>query len=52
MGFFEEVIFKEKNIDKFIDLTDRKAFKISTINPFEIDEIILDELDKIESKMI
>lgn len=52
MGFFEEVIFKEKNVDKFIELTDRKAFKISTISPFEIDEIILDELDKIESKMI
>ena len=52
MGFFEEVIFKEKNIDKFIELTDRKAIKISTINPFEPDEIILDELDKIDSEMI
>lgn len=52
MGFFEEVIFKEKNIDKFIELTDRKAIKISTINPFEPDEIILDELNKIDSKMI
>ena len=52
MGFFEEVIFKEKNIDKFIELTDRKAIKISTINPFEPDEIILDELNKIDSEMI
>ena len=52
MGFFEEVIFKEKDIDKFIELTDRKAVKISTIDPFSPDEIVLDELNKIESKMI
>ena len=52
MGFFEEVIFKEKNIDKFIELTDKKAIKISTINPFSPDEIVLTELNKIESKMI
>ena len=50
MGFFEEVIFKEKNIDKFIELTDKKAIKISTINPFSPDDIILNELNKIESK--
>ena len=52
MGFFEEVIFKEKNIDKFIELTDRKSIKISTINLFDLDDFILTELNKIESKMI
>ncbi len=52
MGFFEEIIFKEKNIDKFIEQTDKKAIKISTINQFSPDEIILNELNKIESKMI
>ena len=52
MGFFEEVIFKEKNIDKFIELTNKKAVKVSTINPFDLDEIILEEINKIESKMI
>jgi hypothetical protein len=52
MGFFEEVIFKEKNIDKFIELTDRQAVKISTIKEFDLDEIIIGELEKIESKMI
>ena len=52
MGFFEEVIFKEKNIGKFIELTDKKAIKISTINKFSPDEIVLNELNKIESKMI
>ncbi|WP_407413396.1 SAM-dependent methyltransferase HcgC family protein [Methanobrevibacter sp.] len=52
MGFFEEVIFKEKNIDKFIDLINNKAIKISTINKFSPDDIVLTELNKIESKMI
>ena len=31
MGFFEEVIFKEKNIDKFIELTNKKAHFTSTV---------------------
>ena len=52
MGFFEEVIFKEKNIKKFLELIDRNALKISTIAPFSCDDIILEELGKIESKMI
>ena len=52
MRFFEEVIFKEKDIDKFIELADRQAIKVSTINRFSPDEIILDELKKVKSKMI
>ncbi|WP_432645153.1 SAM-dependent methyltransferase HcgC family protein [Methanobrevibacter sp.] len=52
MGFFEEVIFKEKNINKFTELISTNAFKISTINPFNLDELIEKELDKINSKMI
>ena len=52
MGFFEEVIFKEKDIEKFIGLTDINAFKVSTIDPFHLDELISEELDKINSNMI
>ena len=52
MGFFEEVIFKEKDIPKFISLVNAKAMKISTINPFSCDDLIKTQLDKIESKMI
>ena len=47
MGFFEEVIFKEHNIDKFIALVDKPALKISTINPFSCDELIKKEINKI-----
>lgn len=52
MGFFEEVIFKEKDIEKFIELINVNAFKVSTINPFSLDELIAEELNKINSKMV
>lgn len=52
MGFFEEVIFKDKDIEKFIESVDVNALKVSTINPFDCDELIQNELNKIESKMI
>ena len=52
MGFFEEIIFKEKDIDKFIELTNVNALKVSTIDPFNCDELINNEIDKINSKMI
>lgn len=47
MGFFEEVIFKEQNISKFVELTDKQAVKVSTIDPFSCDEIIGNEIAKI-----
>ena len=52
MVFFEEVIFKEKNIPKFVELVSKNAMKISTIDPFSCDDLIKTQLDKIESKMI
>lgn len=47
MGFFEEVIFKEQDIGKFMKLVDRQAVKVSTINPFSCDELIENEIQKI-----
>lgn len=52
MGFFEEVIFKDKDIGQFIELTNVNAIKVSTINPFDLDELIGEELDKINTEMI
>lgn len=51
MGFFEEVIFKQKDIDKFIELTTKPALKVSTIDPFSCDEIITQEINKIYSDL-
>lgn len=52
MGFFEEVIFKEKDIDKFIEQVNVNVFKVSTIDPFDLDEMIMEEINKINSRMI
>ncbi len=52
MGFFEEVIFKQKDIARFIELTNVNAFKVSTINPFDLDEMIGEEINRINSEMI
>ena len=51
MGFFEEVIFKEKNVGKFIKLIESPALKVSTINPFNCDELIKREIEKINSDL-
>ncbi len=51
MGFFEEVIFKEQDISKFIRLVDKQSLKVSTINPFSCDELIEDEISKIRSDL-
>ena len=52
MGFYEEVIFKQKDIVKFIEQSNVNAFKVSTINPFDLDELIAEEINKISSEMI
>ena len=52
MGFFEEVIFKEKDVRKFMELVSVNAIKVSTIDPFDLDELIIEELDRITSEMI
>ena len=51
MGFFEEVIFKEQNIAKFIKLVDKQSLKISTIEPFNCDELIATEISKIKTDL-
>ena len=48
MGFFEEIIFKEQNMDKFMESVDKPAVKISTIDPFSCDELINEEIAKIK----
>ncbi len=52
IGFFEEVIFKEEDIEKFVELTSENAFKVSSIRPFNLDEVIKEEISKITSEMI
>ncbi|WP_305555980.1 SAM-dependent methyltransferase HcgC family protein [Methanobrevibacter sp. V74] len=51
MGFFEEVIFKEHDIEKFIQLVDKPALKVSTIDLFSCDKFICEEINKINSDL-
>ncbi|MDO5848403.1 MAG: SAM-dependent methyltransferase HcgC family protein [Methanobrevibacter sp.] len=52
MGFFEELIFKKKDIVGFFQAVSKEAMKISTINLFECDEILKEEISAINSEII
>ena len=40
MTFYEEIIFKEKDLEKFFRLIESPVLKVSTIQPFDCDGII------------
>ncbi|OWT33364.1 Hmd co-occurring protein HcgC [Methanobrevibacter sp. 87.7] len=52
MTFYEDIIFKEKDINKFIKLSTRNAIKVSSIKLLNVDKIIENNLDKLESAII
>jgi hypothetical protein len=52
LTFFEGLIFKEKNIQKFLDIVNSPAITISTLIPYELDDIIKIFLEKIHSTII
>ncbi|MDR2544007.1 MAG: DUF1188 domain-containing protein [Methanobrevibacter sp.] len=52
LTFFEGLIFKEKDIPKFLDIINSPAITISTLTSYDLDEIIEGFLDKINSTMI
>jgi hypothetical protein len=52
MTFFEGLIFKEDNISKFLDLIESPAITTSTLNHYNLDNIISMFLDEINSSII
>lgn len=52
MGFFEEIIFKKRDIASFFEAVAKKAMKVSTINLFECDELLKNEIDAVNSEII
>ena len=52
MTFYEEIIFKEKDLDKFFSLIESPVIKVSTILPFDCDDIIKGFIDEIHSEII
>ena len=49
MDFYEKVLFREKNVDKFLYLIRKPAVTFSTLIPFNPDEIINDHIKSIIS---
>ncbi len=52
MTFYEEIIFKEKDLEKFFRLVESPVIKVSTILPFDCDGIINEFIDKIHSEVL
>lgn len=52
MTFYEEIIFKEKDLDKFFKLIESPVIKVSTILPFDCDETIKGVIDEINSEIL
>ena len=52
MTFYEEIIFKEKDLKKFFKLIELPVLKVSTIHPFDCDGIIDEFIDKIFSEIL
>ena len=52
MTFYEEIIFKEKDLEKFFKLIESPVIKVSTIRPFDCDDIINDFIDRIYSEIL
>ena len=52
MTFYEEIIFKEKDLKKFFKLIESPVLKVSTIHPFDCDGIIDEFIDKIYSEIL
>ena len=52
MTFYEEIIFKEKDLDKFFKLIESPVIKVSTIRPFDCDDSIKEFIDEIYSEIL
>ena len=52
MTFYEEIIFKEKDLDKFFKLIESPVIKVSTIRPFDCDDMIKGVIDEIFSEIL
>ena len=52
MTFYEEIIFKEKDLEKFFKLIESPVLKVSTIQPFDCDGIINEFIDEIYSEIL
>ncbi len=48
LDFYEGILFKEKNTEKFLESVNRPAMVVSSINPVQIDKTIIKIIEKIK----
>lgn len=51
LNFYERIIFKEKNVEKFLKSIERPAITCSSIKDVDLDEILMKNLNKIDSQI-
>lgn len=51
LDFYERILFKEKNIDSFLEAIQQPALVISSLKTIDSDQIIKENLDKISSSV-
>ncbi len=49
MDFYEGILFREKNVEKFLKYTKKPALIVSTLQPISCDDVIERNIKKIES---
>ena len=47
INFYEKILFKDKDVEEFVNSIDKPALVVSSIVPIDVDEILLDLLDLI-----
>ena len=52
LDFYEGILFKEKNTEKFLESVNRPAMVVSSINPVQIDKTIIKIIEKIKVEIL
>lgn len=48
LDFYEGILFKEKNVDKFLEAIQKPAMVVSSINTVDLDNILIKYIDKVK----
>lgn len=51
INFYEKILFKEKDVEKFVEFIDKPALVVSSIVPVDVDEILLNLLNLVYAKI-
>jgi hypothetical protein len=51
MDFYEGILFKEKNVQKFLKAAEKPALTVSSLTPVQCDDMIQKQLSKLNSKV-